>query len=158
MLATPTRSPGRALLKTPSKEVPVNYAPPLPTTVFANDAALKASLNTDLSSLDFALRTLLTAKTERKRLHEAVLSELVEEGRRLEREAQKLSEVQSQLEATLARERQEVGKANEVVKSLEGRKRALGEQLAALEADMAEWQAKVDAARQGEYAASLWPR
>jgi chromosome segregation ATPase len=148
-MQTPNRSPGRALLKTPSKQEPINFAPPLPTTVFANDAALKATLNADMSSLDFSLRTLLTAKNERKRQHEAVLSELIEEGRRYERESQRLSEQQAAMEATLAKEKQETDKAHGVVKSLEARKRAMAEQLGALQADIAEWQAKVEAARQG---------
>ena len=43
-------------------------------------------MNADMAALDFTTRTLMTAKGERRRQHEAEMADLLDEGKRLERE------------------------------------------------------------------------
>lgn len=149
---TPTRSPGRAL-RTPSKaaiaavtELPsVN----LPSTIFASDAALKANLHADMSTLDFTLRALVNAKIERKRLFEAELADILEEGKRVEAERDQLEKLTAEMQKMLAKEKEEAESGNTVVKSLEQRKRGMAEQIDGLKSDIDDWQAKLDRKQSG---------
>ena len=169
--STPSRSPGRSI-RTPSGShafqsslnqqhgppaaaatavapLPTNFAPSLPSTVFAADPAFRANLEADLSALDFALRQLLTAKTERRRVFEAELADLIEEGKKLDRDRARLESKQVEVAKELEREKAEVDAAQHVVKGLEGRQRAMKEQLTALLGEIEDWQRKVEQKRSG---------
>lgn len=121
----------------------------LPTRVFAADPELSAMLHTDMQAVDFALRQLVTAQQDRRRAHETSLLECRQQESKLERLRGQLEVAQKDMQAQLAREKDEAEKGDKVVKDLESRKKALQEQVEGLRADVLEWESKLQRSRQG---------
>lgn len=119
----------------------------LPTRVFAADPELSAMLHMDMQAVDFALRQLVTAQQDRRRAHETSLLECRQQEAKLERLRGQLEVTQKDMQAQLAREKEEVEKEEAVVKGLENRQKALKEQADSLQADILEWEAKLQRAK-----------
>jgi len=160
-MQTPTRSPGRALLKTPSRMQPhvqiESFAPALPATIFASDPSLRALINRDTSNIDFSLRTLQQTIIDRNRSFKAKLHDFVIEGKKIEKQTAELAEQQRVLENLLAKEKGEAETGGQKVKVLEGRRKDMQAQLDSLKADIAEWQAKINLNMQSELPLPPYP-
>lgn len=124
----------------------------LPTRVFASDAELSSLLRTDMQSVDFALRQLVTAQQDRRRAHETSLLECRAQESKLERLRGQLDVARKDMEATLESEKQQVSSGEARVEELEHQQKALQEQVDGLQADVYEWEAKLKNAQQGKSA------
>lgn len=97
---TPNGQPLRTLALTPSRYVPPSPnvtkqdGPPqfasLPTRLSPEDGQCRALVDRDQASLDATLRAVREGKSERRRRHEGVKVELIEEERKWEMECERL--------------------------------------------------------------------
>ena len=147
---SPARSPGRARLPRPEPtetRLPADGARPLPTVAFANDPALRKRLQEDEARIDAARVALAAERAARRRAHEATVADLLDQGRRLERERVRLEQLQKEALRDQQVERADSDAASAIVTSLGARQRTMQGQLEALRVDIEDWSTRVTAKR-----------
>ena len=147
---SPGRSPGRARLPRPEPtetRLPADGARPLPTVAFANDLALRKRLQEDEARIDAARVALAAERAARRRAHEATVADLLDQGRRLERERIRLEQLQKEALRDQQVERADSDAASAIVQSLGARQRTMQGQLEALRTDIDDWTTRVAAKR-----------
>lgn len=147
---TPRRSPGRALLaKTPERSsLLAKHAILFEAIPIADDASVREALERTDRAADETIAVLREYKVEARRRHLAEKAAINDELARLEAER----ETQARLAAEEARvreaERADEQHAQQAVSTLEARKRDMSASLAALRADVEEWDSRRAATQQ----------